>query len=53
VSQDSENRIVTNDYQKRKYEYKHVSETDSENSISRQAYAAICPDFLLNQPYFN
>lgn len=53
VSQDSENRVVTNDYQKRKYEYKHVSETDSENSISRQAYAAICPDFLLNQPYFN
>lgn len=38
---------INNNYSKRLYTYK------SDNSISRNAYAAICPDFLLNQPYYN
>ena len=41
-------RIVTNDYNQRIYEFDQNS-----NSISKKAYAAICPDFLLNQPYYN
>lgn len=40
---------VTNSYEKRLYIYK--KQGDSE--ISKHAYAAICPDFLLNQPYYN
>ena len=46
-----ENREVTNDYKSRLYKYKHLE--DSDNAISTNAYAAICPDFLLNQPYYN
>jgi hypothetical protein len=37
----------------RRYEYKHDKNDDSDNAISSNAYAAICPDFLLNQPYYN
>ena len=48
---DAGGREVTNDYDSRLYEYKHVE--DSENAISNVAYAGICPDFLLNQPYYN
>ena len=29
------------------------SKTEYEKYISKQCYAAICPDFLLNQPYYN
>ena len=48
VDQDAEqDRIVLNDYNSRLYKY---TETES---ISKNAYAAICPDFLLNQPYYN
>ena len=44
------NQFVVNDYDDRLYKY---VKTDSESSISTNAYAAICPDFLLNQPYYN
>ena len=44
----SSNGLVTNNYQDRLYEYVSPKETLSDN-----AYAAICPDFLLNQPYYN
>ena len=42
-------KLVTNDYKSRVIKY-----TESlEYGISRKAYAGICPDFLLNQPYYN
>ena len=41
------NYQLTNDYESRMYQYSSSSSFDSE------AYAAICPDFLLNQPYYN
>ena len=41
-------RIVSNSYSERLYEYSRPNET-----ISKHAYAAICPDFMLNQPYYN
>jgi len=37
-------RLVINDYESRLYTYKN----GGESSISSTAYAAICPDFLLN-----
>jgi len=40
-------RLVQNSYETRLYDY---NVTDG---ISKKAYAAICPDFLLNQPYYN
>ena len=52
VSQDDK-REVTHDYITRRYQYKHDNNDDSDNAISANAYAAICPDFLLNQPYYN
>ena len=53
VSQ-NEDREVTNEYLARRYKYKHdKNNQDADNSISVNAYAAICPDFLLNQPYYN
>lgn len=39
--------LISNNYQSRLYKYSDNS------SISKHAYAAICPDFLLNQPYYN
>lgn len=42
-----EGRIVNNEYNKRLYTY------GNPDSISNNSYAAICPDFLLNQPYYN
>ena len=45
------NQLVVNDYEDRLYKYKNSN--NSESSISSNAYAAICPDFLLNQPYYN
>ena len=41
-------RIIVNDLDNRLYKY-------SKNSagLSRNTYAAICPDFNLNQPYYN
>ena len=43
---------VTNNYESRLYQYKNTSES-SDSSLSEYAYAGICPDFLLNQPYYN
>lgn len=44
LSQDEE-RYVTNDYDKRLIKYS--------SELNGDSYAAICPDFLLNQPYYN
>ena len=41
-------RLVVNNYSERLYKYQYPTE-----NISKHAYAAICPDFLLNQPYYN
>ena len=41
-------RELNYDYDNRLYEYQ-----DEVNSISINAYVGICPDFLLNQPYYN
>ena len=40
-------RDLTQSYDNRLHSY------INESCISRYAYAAICPDFLLNQPYYN
>ena len=40
---------VTHNYDGRLHEY----EKNEDSSISNYAYAGICPDFLLNQPYYN
>ena len=42
-----EKLLVENAYDKRIYKY------GSPENISFNSYAAICPDFLLNQPYYN
>ena len=44
-------RQVVNAYSNRLYTYN--SSEGIPNSISQYAYAGICPDFLLNQPYYN
>ncbi len=49
----NEGMEVSNDYVARLYKYKHNSPDENDSSISKTAYAAICPDFLLNQPYYN
>ena len=50
VGQLLDNKLtVLNDYRSRMYEY---SGLDNLN-ISSQAFAGICPDFCLNQPYYN
>jgi hypothetical protein len=46
-------RLVVNDYESRLYKYTYNKTTDSDCAISTKAYAAICPDFSLNQPYYN
>lgn len=47
-----ENQKVMNYYDSRLYKYKYPP-NDSETFISKHGYAGICPDFLLNQPYYN
>ena len=42
-----EGRLIENNYDKRIYKY------GNPENISFNSYAAICPDFLLNQPYYN
>lgn len=44
--------LIKNDYLSRLYSYEKVG-SPSENTISQKAYAGICPDFMLNQPYYN
>lgn len=46
----TKDRKVENAYLNRIYEYNLES---GGSNISENAYAAICPDFLLNQPYYN
>jgi len=43
---------LTQMYTNRLYKYNYES-SDSDNTISKKAFAGICPDFLLNQPYYN
>ena len=50
VSQDEE-RNVQNNYINRLY--KKYNPNSIGSGYSKNAYAAICPDFLLNQPYYN
>ena len=43
---------LRNDISSRLYKYE-LKTTGMEQAISSKAYAAICPDFSLNQPYYN
>ena len=43
---------LTNSFSPRLYEYTYEY-SESDNAISKKAYAGLCPDFLLNQPYYN
>ncbi len=43
----TDSNLISNNYKSRLYKY------SDDSSISKHAYAAICPDFLLNQPYYN
>ena len=45
-------RYIRNSYNNRLYKFKNSNDSNA-SSISKHAYAAICPDFLLNQPYYN
>ena len=52
VTEKINDRLVTNNYIDRLYTYKY-NDDHAESSISKNAYVGICPDFLLNQPYYN
>ena len=45
-------RRISNGYAQRLYKYKH-KDNSLDNSISNVAFAGLCPDFVLNQPYYN
>ena len=45
--------ILRHDYTSRLYKYTHNDRNDVDKAISSQAFAGICPDFVLNQPYYN
>lgn len=47
----AEDKLIKHEYTSRLYKYTHVDKSD--DSISSYTYAGICPDFLLNQPYYN
>ena len=49
---ESNTRYVLNDYSQRLFTYRQT-ESGKYRSISRNRFAGICPDFLLNQPYYN
>lgn len=49
----NEPRLVVNEYNKRLYKYKYSDRSSADCSLSKKAYAGICPDFLLNQAYYN
>lgn len=53
IKEINEPRLVTNEYNKRLYKYTESNLSSADCSISRKAYAGICPDFLLNQAYYN
>ena len=46
-----DDRILRHDHASRLYKYKN--KTGADNAISSVAYAGLCPDFSLNQPYYN
>ena len=45
--------ILRHDYTSRLYQYTHKNNDDIDRSLSYNAFAGICPDFSLNQPYYN
>ena len=47
LNQTNQDKLLSQNYSKRIYIY------NNENNLSKNAYAGICPDFLLNQPYYN
>ena len=47
----SNSLTLDHNHSSRLYEYKH--ETGPDKKISSLAYAGLCPDFQLNQPYYN
>lgn len=46
-------RLIKHDYNSRLYKYSHENYDDVDKAISSEAFAGICPDFVLNQPYYN
>jgi hypothetical protein len=46
-------RILRHDHTSRLYKYKNTNKNSSDYAISSVAYAGLCPDFSLNQPYYN
>lgn len=47
-----DDRVLRHDYTSRLYKYKE-DKNSADYSISSIAFAGICPDFELNQPYYN
>jgi hypothetical protein len=47
----SNERTLSHNHSARLYKYKYKDGVDK--SISSKAFAGLCPDFLLNQPYYN
>ena len=45
-------RTISHNYQSRLYKYQHKDE-GPDKAISTVAFAGLCPDFSLNQPYYN
>jgi len=46
-------RLIKHDYSPRLYKYKITDKENGDYALSKVAYAGICPDFELNQPYYN
>jgi hypothetical protein len=47
-----DDRVLRHDHASRLYKYKK-DKRSADYAISSVAYAGICPDFSLNQPYYN
>jgi hypothetical protein len=47
-----DDRILRHDHASRLYKYKK-DKGSADYAISPVAYAGLCPDFSLNQPYYN
>ena len=45
--------MLRHDYASRLYKYKNDKSNNADNAISARAFAGLCPDFVLNQPYYN
>lgn len=46
-------RLIKHEYSPRLYKYKITDKNNGDYALSKVAYAGICPDFELNQPYYN